>query len=102
VRCPWQPLRGIAILEDKKILLKRNNPNNKQDKTYQYQINFEELNKLLERRKLQVEHSEFNAETHQQITDPQASDPQKQAAESEKSLEPDPDLVEQQVTVQEV
>ncbi|MBW4672464.1 MAG: hypothetical protein KME60_34875 [Cyanomargarita calcarea GSE-NOS-MK-12-04C] len=88
---------AIAILEDKKILLKRNNPNNKQDKTYQYQINFEELNQLLERRNFQVEHSEFNAETYQQITDPQASDPQKQAAESEKSLEPDWDKIAQQV-----
>jgi hypothetical protein len=115
-RTPWiyQPLKNIhadlmgehslhvirsaiAFLVNEKILERRNNPNNQQDKTYQYQIHICELNKLLERRKCNLERSEFNAETHQQITDPQTSDPQKQAAEKEKSLEPDWNLVSQQV-----
>jgi hypothetical protein len=90
--------QAIAALEDKKILSKRNNPNNKQDKTYQYQIKLSELNELLERRKCSLERSEFNAETHQQISDPQICDPQQHgAAVSEKTLAPDWDEVEQQV-----
>ncbi|WP_414624319.1 hypothetical protein [Calothrix sp. CCY 0018] len=79
--------KQIATLIDEKILKRRSNPNNKQDKTYQYQINLSELNKLLESRRCNLERSEFNVETHQQITDPQTSDPQKQAAGKEKCLE---------------
>ncbi len=118
-RTPWiyQPLKNIyadlmgehslhvirsaiAFLEDKKILSKRNNPNNKQDKTYQYQINLSELNELLERRKCNLERSEFNGETHQQISNPQISEPQQQgAAVSEKTMEPDWEKVKEQTLI---
>lgn len=59
---------AIALLEKLKILEKRNNPDNGQDKTYQYKLNLGVLQGLLnsEHREFRSERSEFNAEQHTQ------------------------------------
>ncbi len=97
-RTPWvyQPLRriyadlmgehslhviraAIALLEKMGILKKQKNPGNGQDKTWQYKLHFDVLNKLLEHRKFKNEPSAFNAEQHHR-SDPKVSDPQQHAA----------------------
>ncbi|MBW4637632.1 MAG: hypothetical protein KME05_05240 [Gloeocapsa sp. UFS-A4-WI-NPMV-4B04] len=59
---------AIALLDKIGLIKKRRNPNNEQDKTYQYQLNEDVLTSLLkkEQGKLKKERSEFNAEQHTQ------------------------------------
>ena len=59
---------AIALLDKIGLIKKRRNPNNEQDKTYQYQLNLDVLTSLLkkEQGKLKKERSEFNAEQHTQ------------------------------------
>ena len=115
-RTPWvyQPLKNIYadlmgehslhviraaidLLERLGILSKQKNPGNKQDKTWQYKINIDVLSRLLEHRKFNSEHSTFNAEQHQQISNPNTSKTQQQLAAVQKTFEPDWDALEQQV-----
>jgi hypothetical protein len=67
---------AIAFLEENKIISKRQNPGNKQDKTYQYRLNIDLLWALLNKEspeskiefpEFRSEHSEFNAERHHEI-----------------------------------
>ena len=59
---------AIAYLSKLKILEKRNNPDNGQDKTYQYKLNLNILQSLLksEYRECNSERSEYNVEQHTQ------------------------------------
>ncbi|MBW4566408.1 MAG: hypothetical protein KME32_36240 [Mojavia pulchra JT2-VF2] len=76
---------AIALLEEMDIISKQKNPGNGQDRTWQYKLNFDVLNKLLEPRRGKTEPSRFNAEQyHRNHT--QASKPQQHSAvELEKS-----------------
>jgi hypothetical protein len=115
-RTPWvyQPLKNIYadlmgehslhviraaidLLERLGILSKQKNPGNKQDKTWQYKINMNVLSRLLEHRKFNSEHSTFNAEQHQQITNPKTSKTQQQVAAGQKTFEPNWNALEQEV-----
>jgi len=97
-RTPWiyQPLKNIyadlmgehslhiirsaiALLEEMGIIEKQKNPGNGQDRTWQYKLNFEVLNKLLEHGRFKSEHSTFAVEQyHRNHT--QASKPQQHSA----------------------
>lgn len=78
--------RAIALLEEIGILSKRNNPSNGQDKTYQYRLNLSVLNQRLEYRECKNEHSQFNVEQYQQISNLEISDPQQQPAAVEQEF----------------
>ncbi|MBW4558767.1 MAG: hypothetical protein KME59_23175 [Trichormus sp. ATA11-4-KO1] len=70
---------AIALLEDMGIISKQKNPGNGQDRTWQYKLHFDVLNRLLEHGKCKTEHSKFNAEQyHRNHT--QASKPQQHSA----------------------
>ncbi len=89
---------AITFLENINVISKRKNPGNKQDKTYQYCLNFNILELLLknespefsiESPKFRSEPSGFNVEQHHRIyslEQPLSSDPTDTAAESEKSV----------------
>jgi hypothetical protein len=70
---------AIALLEEMGIISKQRNPGNGQDKTWQYKLHFEVLNRLLELRKCKTEPSTFNVEQHLR-SDPKTSKPQQHAA----------------------
>ncbi|BAY23919.1 hypothetical protein NIES2100_37120 [Calothrix sp. NIES-2100] len=78
---------AITLLEEMGILSKQKNPGNGQDRTWQYKLNSEVLNRLLEHGKRKTEQATFNAEQyHRNHT--QASKPQQHSAvELEKSEE---------------
>lgn len=78
--------RAIALLESMGIIKKQNNPGNGQDKTYQYKLELDILDSLIEHRECKTEtpeceneRSEFNVESHHRInpntSDPLSSDP---------------------------
>jgi hypothetical protein len=78
---------AIALLEEIGIIEKQKNPGNKQDRTWQYKLNFDALNQLLEHGTGKTEHSKFNAEQYHR-SNPEASKPQQHTAvELEKSNE---------------
>jgi hypothetical protein len=64
------------------IISKQKNPGNGQDRTWQYKLHFDVLNRLLEHRKCKTEPSRFNTEQHLR-SDHKASDPQQHAAVGE-------------------
>jgi hypothetical protein len=74
--------RAIALLEEMGIIEKQKNPGNGQDKTWQYKLHFDVLNRLLEPGKCKTEPSEFNAEQHHR-SDPETSKPQQNTAVGE-------------------
>ncbi|MFH7024054.1 MAG: hypothetical protein ACHBN1_01260 [Heteroscytonema crispum UTEX LB 1556] len=73
---------AIALLESMGLIEKQKNPGNGQDKTWQYKLNFEVLNKLLEHGRGKTEHSTFNAEQYHR-SDPETSKPQQHSAVGE-------------------
>jgi hypothetical protein len=70
---------AIALLEEMGIIEKQKNPGNGQDKTWQYKLHFDVLNRLLEPGKYKTEPSEFNGEQHLR-SDPETSKPQQHTA----------------------
>ncbi|MBH8554921.1 hypothetical protein I8751_21735 [Nostocaceae cyanobacterium CENA357] len=66
---------AIALLEEMGIIEKKKNPGNGQDRTWQYKLHFNVLNRLLEHGKCKTEHSRFNAEQYHR-SHPEASKPQ--------------------------
>ncbi len=78
---------AITLLDEMGIISKQKNPGNGQDRTWQYKLNFETLNRLLELGKCKTEHSAFTIEQHHR-NHTQASKPQQHSAvELEKSEE---------------
>ncbi|MBW4564530.1 MAG: hypothetical protein KME32_26035 [Mojavia pulchra JT2-VF2] len=76
---------AIALLEEIGIIEKQKNRGNGQDRTWQYKLNFDVLNRLLEHGKCKTEHSRFHAEQYHR-SHPEASKPQQHSAvELEKS-----------------
>ncbi|BAY93699.1 MULTISPECIES: hypothetical protein [unclassified Tolypothrix] len=73
---------AIARLEEMGIIEKQKNPGNGQDRTWQYKLHFDVLNRLLEPGKCKTEPSEFNAEQHHR-SDPETSKPQQNTAVGE-------------------
>jgi hypothetical protein len=73
---------AIARLEEMGILSKQKNPGNGQDKTWQYKLHLDVLNRLLEPGKCKTELSEFNGEQHHR-SDPETSKPQQNTAVGE-------------------
>ncbi|BAY95260.1 MULTISPECIES: hypothetical protein [unclassified Tolypothrix] len=70
---------AIALLESMGLIEKQKNPGNGQDKTWQYKLHLDVLNRLLEPGKCKTEPSEFNAEQHHR-SDPETSKPQQNTA----------------------
>jgi hypothetical protein len=88
---------AIALLEDMGIIEKQKNPGNGQDKTWQYKLNLEVLNRLLEHPKLKTEHSEFTVEQHHR-SHPEVSKPQQHiAVEFKKNEEVEKENLDKQV-----
>ncbi|MGF1978793.1 MAG: hypothetical protein RMY30_024820 [Nostoc sp. CmiSLP01] len=85
---------AIALLEEMGIIEKQKNPGNGQDRTWQYKLNIDVLNRLLELGKCKTEHSTFNAEQyHRNHT--QASKPQQHSAvELKKSEEVENEILD--------
>jgi hypothetical protein len=85
---------AIALLEEMGIIEKQKNPGNGQDRTWQYKLNIDVLNRLLERGRFKSEHSTFNAEQyHRNHT--QASKPQQHSAvELKKSEQVEAEILE--------
>ncbi|MFN6569186.1 hypothetical protein [Dendronalium sp. ChiSLP03b] len=78
---------AIALLDEMGIISKQKNPGNGQDRTWQYKLNFDVLNKLLEHGRFKTEHSMFAVEQYHR-SHPEASKPQQHSAvELEKSEE---------------
>jgi len=78
---------AIALLDEMGIISKQKNPGNGQDRTWQYKLNFDVLNKLLEHGRFKSEHSTFAVEQYHR-SHPEASKPQQHSAvELEKSEE---------------
>ncbi len=73
---------AIALLESMGLIEKQKNPGNKQDKTWQYKLHQDVLNRLLEHRKCKTEPSEFNGEQHHR-SDPETTKPQQNTAVGE-------------------
>ncbi|WP_318780824.1 hypothetical protein [Dendronalium phyllosphericum] len=112
-RTPWiyQPLKNIyadlmgehslhvirsaiALLDELGILSKQKNPGNGQDRTWQYKLNFDVLNKLLELGRGKTEHPKLSAEQYHR-SHPEASKPQQHSAvELEKSEEVKTEILE--------
>jgi hypothetical protein len=88
--------RAIALLESLGILQRRKNPGNGQDKTWQYKLNLDVLNKLLEHGKLRNESSRFNGEQYHN-NNPLTSDPQQHVAVVEEFMEPDWDYLAKEI-----
>ncbi|MEA5566659.1 hypothetical protein [Anabaena sp. UHCC 0399] len=85
---------AIARLEEMGIIEKQKNPGNGQDRTWQYKLNFDVLNKLLELGRGKTEHCRFNAEQYHR-NHPKASKPQQHSAvELEKSEEVKTEILE--------
>jgi len=77
----------IALLDEMGIISKQKNPGNGQDRTWQYKLNFEVLNRLLELGRGKTEHSTVSAEQYHR-SHPEVSKPQQHSAvELEKSEE---------------
>ncbi|MBD2505288.1 hypothetical protein [Anabaena azotica] len=70
---------AIARLEEMGIIEKQKNPGNGQDRTWQYKLNFNVLNKLIELGRGKTEHCTFNAEQYHS-NQPQTSKPQQHTA----------------------
>jgi len=70
---------AITRLEEMGIIEKQKNPGNGQDRTWQYKLNFEVLNKSLELGRGKTEHCRFNAEQYHSYH-PKASKPQQYSA----------------------
>ncbi|MBW4617316.1 MAG: hypothetical protein KME21_29660 [Desmonostoc vinosum HA7617-LM4] len=70
---------AIALLDEMGIISKQKNPGNGQDRTWQYKLNFDVLNKLLEHGKFKSEHSTFAVEQYHR-SHPEASKPQQHSA----------------------
>ncbi|WP_242054675.1 hypothetical protein [Nostoc sp. FACHB-190] len=75
--------KAIALLEEMGIIEKQKNPGNGQDKTWQYKLNFDVLNNLLEPRRCKTERSRFTVEQHHR-NHPEASKPQQHVAAEER------------------
>ncbi|BAY20225.1 hypothetical protein NIES21_60950 (plasmid) [Anabaenopsis circularis NIES-21] len=78
--------RAIALLEEMGIIEKQKNPGNGQDRTWQYKLNFDVLNRLLELGRGKTEHSRFTVEQHHR-SHPEASKPQQHVAAEERKSE---------------
>jgi hypothetical protein len=90
---------AIALLERMGIIDKQKNPGNKQDRTWQYKLNFDALNQLLEHGRGKTEPDTFNAEQYHR-SNPEASKPQQHSAvELEKSEEVEQENFDHQVGV---
>jgi hypothetical protein len=85
---------AIALLDEMGIISKQKNPGNGQDRTWQYKLNFDVLNKLLELGRGKTKHPKVNAEQyHRNHT--QASKPQQHSAvELEKSEEVENEILD--------
>lgn len=78
---------AIALLDEMGIIFKQKNPGNGQNRTWQYKLNIDVLNRLLELGKCKTERATFNAEQYHR-SHPEASKPQQHSAvELEKSEE---------------
>ncbi|MDZ8262977.1 hypothetical protein [Nostoc sp. ChiQUE01b] len=78
---------AIALLDEMGIISKQKNPGNGQDRTWQYKLNFDVLNKLLEHGRGKTEHSRFTREQYHR-SHPEVSKPQQHSAvELKKSKE---------------
>ncbi|WP_242049368.1 hypothetical protein [Aulosira sp. FACHB-615] len=76
---------AISLLDEMGIISKQKNPGNGQDRTWQYKLNFDVLNKLLELGRCKTEHSTFAVEQYHR-SHPEVSKPQQHSAvELEKS-----------------
>ncbi|BAT56956.1 hypothetical protein NOS3756_59680 (plasmid) [Nostoc sp. NIES-3756] len=85
---------AIALLENMGVIEKQKNPGNGQDRTWQYKLNFNVLNKLLEPRTGKTEHSRFNSEQYHS-SHPETSKPQQHSAvEPPKSEEVENEILE--------
>ncbi|WP_244329305.1 ELKS/Rab6-interacting/CAST family protein [Tolypothrix sp. PCC 7910] len=73
---------AIALLESMGLIEKQKNPGNGQDKTWQYKLHVDVLDKLLEHGKCKTEHSRFNAEQYHR-SHPETSKPQQNTAVGE-------------------
>ncbi|MBD2491705.1 hypothetical protein [Aulosira sp. FACHB-615] len=112
-RTPWiyQPLKNIytdlmgehslhvirsaiTLLEDMGIISKQKNPGNGQDRTWQYKLNCDVLNKLLEHGRGKTEHPKVSAEQYHR-SHPEVSKPQQHSAvEREKSEEVETEILD--------
>lgn len=88
-------IRGaIALLDEMGIISKQKNPGNGQDRTWQYKLNFDVLNKLLEHGRCKTEHSTVSAEQYHR-SHPEVSKPQQHSAvELEKSEQVETEILE--------
>ncbi|MCC5640435.1 hypothetical protein LC593_32325 [Nostoc sp. CHAB 5844] len=70
---------AIALLDEMGIISKQKNPGNGQDRTWQYKLNFDVLNRLLELGRGKTEHPKFTREQYHR-SHPEVSKPQQHSA----------------------
>ncbi|MBD2492407.1 hypothetical protein [Aulosira sp. FACHB-615] len=85
---------AIALLDEMGIISKQKNPGNGQDRTWQYKLNFDVLNRLLEHGRCKTEPSRLNAEQYHR-SHPEVSKPQQHSAvELEKSEQVETEILD--------